>query len=313
MEENKTAENEKENIIVCDNLVRIYKTDETEVMALQGLDLSVKAGELMAIIGKSGSGKSTLLNIIGGLEKPTVGNVLFEGRDISTFSEKEMIEYRKRSIGFVWQKSILNLMPYLNVMQNLLLYARFNGMKKKEAYDKALSLLERVGIENRKDSFPLELSGGEQQRAAIAMTLMSEPKILLADEPTGAVDEKTKDRIQELFRAINRELGITIIIVTHDLSLADKVDRVVMISDGKISTERVLKDEYKQKLDELNGYDFEELKKSGKDSHDEYQLLDKAGRIKLSEDMLDAAGIDSNRVKVSVVDKKIVISMDEEE
>ncbi len=312
MEENKTAENEKENIIVCDNLVRIYKTDETEVMALQGLDLSVKAGELMAIIGKSGSGKSTLLNIIGGLEKPTVGNVLFEGRDISTFSEKEMIEYRKRSIGFVWQKSILNLMPYLNVMQNLLLYARFNGMKKKEAYDKALSLLERVGIENRKDSFPLELSGGEQQRAAIAMTLMSEPKILLADEPTGAVDEKTKDRIQELFRAINKELGITIIIVTHDLSLADKVDRVVMISDGKISTERVLKDEYKQKLDELNGYDFEELKKSGKDSHDEYQLLDKAGRIKLSEDMLDAAGIDTNRVKVSVVDKKIVISMDEE-
>ena len=313
MEENKTAENEKENIIVCDNLVRIYKTDETEVMALQGLDLSVKAGELMAIIGKSGSGKSTLLNIIGGLEKPTVGSVLFEGRDISTFSEKEMIEYRRRSIGFVWQKSILNLMPYLNVMQNLLLYAGFNGMKKKEAYEKALSLLERVGIANRKDSFPLELSGGEQQRAAIAMSLMSEPKILLADEPTGAVDEKTKDRIQELFRAINKELGITIIIVTHDLSLADKVDRVVMISDGKISTERVLKDEYKQKLDELNGYDFEELKKSGKDSHDEYQLLDKAGRIKLSEDMLDAAGIDTNRVKVSVVDKKIVISMDEDD
>ena len=174
-------------------------------------------------------------------------------------------------------------------------------------------MLERVGIANRKDSFPLELSGGEQQRAAIAMSLMSEPKILLADEPTGAVDEKTKDRIQELFRAINKELGITIIIVTHDLSLADKVDRVVMISDGKISTERVLKDEYKQKLDELNGYDFEELKKSGKDSHDEYQLLDKAGRIKLSEDMLDAAGIDTNRVKVSVVDKKIVISMDEDD
>ncbi len=312
MDENKPVNSEEKNIIVCDNLVRIYKTDETEVMALQGLDLNVKAGELMAIIGKSGSGKSTLLNIIGGLEKPTVGSVLYEGRDISTFSEKEMIEYRRKNIGFVWQKSILNLMPYLNVMQNLMLYARFNGMKKKEAYEKALSLLERVGIANRKDSFPLELSGGEQQRVAIAMSLMSEPKILLADEPTGAVDEKTKDRIQELFRSINRELGVTIIIVTHDLSLADKVDRVVMISDGKISTERVLKEEYKQKLDELNGYDFEELKKSGKDSHDEYQLLDKAGRIKLSEDMLDAAGIDTNRVKVSVVDKKIVISMDEE-
>ena len=312
MDENKPVNSEEKNIIVCDNLVRIYKTDETEVMALQGLDLNVKAGELMAIIGKSGSGKSTLLNIIGGLEKPTVGSVLYEGRDISTFSEKEMIEYRRKNIGFVWQKSILNLMPYLNVMQNLMLYARFNGMKKKEASEKALSLLERVGIANRKDSFPLELSGGEQQRVAIAMSLMSEPKILLADEPTGAVDEKTKDRIQELFRSINRELGVTIIIVTHDLSLADKVDRVVMISDGKISTERVLKEEYKQKLDELNGYDFEELKKSGKDSHDEYQLLDKAGRIKLSEDMLDAAGIDTNRVKVSVVDKKIVISMDEE-
>ncbi len=302
---------EVENIIECDNLVRIYKTDETEVMALQGLDLSVKKGELMAIIGKSGSGKSTLLNIIGGLERPTVGKVLFNGRDISTFSEKEIIEYRKKSIGFVWQKSILNLMPYLNVIQNLVTYARFNGMSKKKAYEKALALLEKVGIDNRKQSFPLELSGGEQQRAAIAMSLMSDPEILLADEPTGAVDEKTKDKIQELFRSLNKELGITIIIVTHDLSLADKVDRVVMISDGKISTERVLKEEYKNKLNELEGYDLEALKLSGKESHDEYQLLDKAGRIKLSEDMLTAAGIDTNRVKVSVVDKKIVISLDE--
>ncbi|MBQ9608143.1 MAG: ABC transporter ATP-binding protein [Lachnospiraceae bacterium] len=300
-------------MLECDNLVKIYKTDETEVMALQGLELSIKKGELMAIIGKSGSGKSTLLNIIGGLEKTTAGKVLFKDRDISTFTEKEMIEYRKHNIGFVWQKSILNLLPYLTVIQNLEMNGTMNGMSRARACEKGLELLEQVGLSERTDSYPTQLSGGEQQRAAIAVSLMNEPEIILADEPTGAVDERTKDRIQELFRNLNRKLGITIIIVTHDVSLADKVDRVVMISDGKISTERILKEEYRLKLDELEGYNFEDLKRQGKDSHDEYQLLDRAGRVKLSEDMLKAAGINSNRVKISVVDKKIVISYEEDE
>ncbi len=218
---------EVENIIECDNLVRIYKTDETEVMALQGLDLSVKKGELMAIIGKSGSGKSTLLNIIGGLERPTVGKVLFNGRDISTFSEKEIIEYRKKSIGFVWQKSILNLMPYLNVIQNLVTYARFNGMSKKKAYEKALTLLERVGIAERKESFPLELSGGEQQRAAIAMSLMSDPEILLADEPTGNLDANNAWEIMKLLDEINKG-GTTVLVVTHNLEIVKAMKKRVL-------------------------------------------------------------------------------------
>ncbi|MCM1460232.1 MAG: ABC transporter ATP-binding protein [Bacteroides sp.] len=290
-----------EGFINCDGLVKIYKTDEIEVMALQGLDLVINKGEIMAIIGKSGSGKSTLMNIIGGLEKPSAGKVTVGGVCLSDMTDKEMIRYRKKTIGFVWQKSERNLFQYLTSEQNIEMSLQFSGLKPKQKRARALELLEMVGMSHRANSYPAQMSGGEQQRIAIAVALANAPDILLADEPTGAVDTKTSNMIQDLFRRLNKELGITVIIVTHDLKLARKVDRVVMISDGKISTEKIMKAKYREGIDKMEDVAFEE------ESHEEYSVLDKAHRVQLSEEMLEAAGIDSNKVKISVEDGKVVI------
>lgn len=290
-------------MINCDGLVKIYETDDKKVMALEGLDLTVETGEMLAVIGKSGSGKSTLLNMIGGLETPTAGVLTIDGKDISTYSEAEMVRYRRDKVGFVWQKSAKNLFPYLTVLQNVEAVMMFEnaGNLKYGAHDEnsgkhvnrcrdnnksyALKLLNAVGLQEHKDKLPAQLSGGEQQRAAIAVALANKPDILLADEPTGAVDTRTADTIYELFHKLNKELGITIIIVTHDMALAGRVDRTVLISDGKVSTEKLKKHPAM-----------------------EYTVLDKAHRIKLTDEMLEAAGIEANKVRVDVQDGKLVIS-----
>lgn len=290
-------------MINCDGLVKIYETDDKKVMALEGLDLTVETGEMLAVIGKSGSGKSTLLNMIGGLETPTAGVLTIDGKDISTYSEAEMVRYRRDQVGFVWQKSAKNLFPYLTVLQNVEAVMMFEnaGNLKYGAHDEnsgkhvnrcrdnnksyALKLLNAVGLQEHKDKLPAQLSGGEQQRAAIAVALANKPDILLADEPTGAVDTRTADTIYELFHKLNKELGITIIIVTHDMALAGRVDRTVLISDGKVSTEKLKKHPAM-----------------------EYTVLDKAHRIKLTDEMLEAAGIEANKVRVDVQDGKLVIS-----
>lgn len=290
-------------MINCDGLVKIYETDDKKVMALEGLDLTVETGEMLAVIGKSGSGKSTLLNMIGGLETPTAGVLTIDGKDISTYSEAEMVRYRRDKVGFVWQKSAKNLFPYLTVLQNVEAVMMFEnaGNLKHGAHDEsrgehvnrcrdnnksyALKLLNAVGLQEHKDKLPAQLSGGEQQRAAIAVALANKPDILLADEPTGAVDTRTADTIYELFHKLNKELGITIIIVTHDMALAGRVDRTVLISDGKVSTEKLKKHPAM-----------------------EYTVLDKAHRIKLTNEMLEAAGIESNKVRVDVQDGRLVIS-----
>ena len=290
-----------EILINCDSLVKLFKTDEVEVMALQGLDLEIKKGELMSVIGKSGSGKSTLMNIIGGLEKPSAGKITVGGINLMDMTEKEMVQYRKETVGFVWQKSGRNLLPYLTSIENIEAAMSFSKRSAKEKKEKAGELLEMVGMTHKKDSYPNQMSGGEQQRVAIAVALANEPSILLADEPTGAVDTKTSNMIQDLFRKLNRELGVTIIIVTHDMKLAAKVDRVVMISDGKISTEKIMKAQYREKIDSMADMELTE------DCHEEYSVLDKARRVQLSEEMLAAAGIDSNKVKITVDDGKIII------
>lgn len=292
----------EETLIVCDGLVKIFKTEDVEVMALQGLDMEIKRGELMSVIGKSGSGKSTLMNIIGGLEKPSAGKIIINGKNLSEMTEKEMVTYRKKMVGFVWQKSERNLFKYLTALENVEAAMNFSGKSKKEKRSKALELLEMVGMSHKKDSYPTKMSGGEQQRIAIAVAIANEPDILLADEPTGAVDTKTSNRIQDLFRKLNKELGITIIIVTHDMKLAAKVDRVVMISDGKISTEKIMKQEYREKIDSLTDAELVE------DAHEEFSVLDKAGRVQLSDEMLESAGIDTNKVKVTVEDGKVIIT-----
>ena len=292
-----------DNILVCDGLVKIYKTEDIEVMALQGLDLEIGRGELVAVIGKSGSGKSTLLNMIGGLEKPTAGRIYVDGNDLFAMEESELVKYRQTTVGFVWQNSGQNLFPYMTAVQNVEAPMFFMKGNKKERRQKAMNLLKLTGIDHKADSYPPQMSGGEQQRVAIAVALACDPKVLLADEPTGAVDSKTSNMIQDLFRKLNEELGITIIIVTHDISLANKVSRVIMVSDGKISTEKIMKDEYKKKLDELSAENLAQV-----ESHEEYSVMDKAHRVQLSEEFLEMAGIESNKVKVEVKDGKIIIS-----
>lgn len=294
---------EKNTLIYCDGLVKIYKTEEIEVMALQGLDLQIEKGELLAIIGKSGSGKSTLMNMIGGLEHPTAGKLYINGEDLFQKNEQEMTEYRKKQVGFVWQMSSKNLIPYLTAVENVETPMYVTMKDKKEMRERALYLLEQVGLLHKKNSYPAQMSGGEQQRVAIAVALANQPEILLADEPTGAVDTKTSGEIQDLFRRLNEELGITIIIVTHDMKLANKVNRVLMISDGKISTEKIMKEEYRRALESLETDSI-----LGQHTHEEYSVLDQAGRLQLNEDILTSAGIDSKRVKVQVVDGKVVIT-----
>lgn len=303
-----TETEKKDSILVCDGLVKIYKTDEVEVLALQGLDLEIKRGELVAIIGKSGSGKSTLLNMIGGLDKPTAGRIYVDGKDLFAMDEKQLVEYRRSTVGFVWQNSGQNLFPYLTALQNVEAPLYFENMDSTTRKQKAMELLKRTGIDHKADSYPSQMSGGEQQRVAIAVALANDPQILLADEPTGAVDSKTSNMIQDLFRKLNEETGLTIIIVTHDISLANKVSRVIMVSDGKISTEKIMKEAYRKKLDELSTEKLAEV-----ESHEEYSVLDKARRVQLSEDALKEAGIDTHMVKVEVIDGKIVISRQEKE
>lgn len=283
-------------LINCDELVKMYLSDGLKVMALQGLDLEIKQGELLAIIGKSGSGKSTLLNMIGGLETPTTGKLFFEGQDLSLLGEKEMVYYRKRTVGFVWQKSGRNLLPYMTVLENVEVPMFFGRGREKQRRERAKRLLEEVGMLSHANKFPSQLSGGEQQRVAIAVALANEPKLLLADEPTGAVDSKTSDQIFRLFRKLNQDLGLTILIVTHDMGLADKVNRVVMISDGKISTEKIRKD---------RDYTWNDGEKY---AQEEYAILDRAHRLQLSEEVLEQAGISSNKVSIAVEDGKVVIT-----
>ncbi|HAF27059.1 MAG TPA: ABC transporter ATP-binding protein, partial [Lachnospiraceae bacterium] len=196
----------------------------------------------------------------------------------------------------------------------------YTKMSKKAKRQRAESLLDAVGLSDKYDAYPSMLSGGEQQRVAIATALANQPELLLMDEPTGAVDKNTSLMLQALFRKLNRELGITVIIVTHDLSLADQVDRVVMIADGKISSERILKEKYQETI--ISGAGFNEnaedpdkkdedeknKKEEKEETHDEYLVLDKAGRVRLSEEVRKAAGIEGNRVKIDVVDGKIIIS-----
>lgn len=283
-------------LINCDRLVKMYLSDGLKCMALQGLDLKIKRGELLAIIGKSGSGKSTLLNMIGGLETPTTGQLLFDGQDLSLLGEKEMVRYRKQTVGFVWQKSGRNLLPYMTALENVEVPMYFGKAKEKKRRERARMLLEEVGMLPHADKFPSQLSGGEQQRVAIAVALANKPEILLADEPTGAVDSKTSDQIFRLFRKLNQDFGLTILIVTHDISLADKVNRVIRISDGKISTEKIRKEA---------AYTWKDKEKN---AQEEYVILDRAHRLQLSEEILEKAGIFANKVCVTVEDGKVIIS-----
>lgn len=305
---------EKEYIIECDNLVKIYKTKDLEVLALQGLELAIEKGELMAIIGNSGSGKSTFLNMIGGLDRPSAGRLIVDGKDLFKLNETQLVEYKRNTVGFVWQNNARNLIPYLTAWQNIqmpMLFDKsvvpYNEEAKIQLSNnkrtRALQLLELVGMSHRKNSKLSQLSGGEQQRIAIALALANNPKILLADEPTGSVDLKTANYILDVFRELNRELGTTIVIVTHDRMLSKKVHRVVAIRDGKTSSEFIVKQSYVDMLSNLSGLDVNEA------TQDEFVVLDRAGRVQIPADLLAKLELGgNNKVKMEYRDGKVIIS-----
>lgn len=293
--------NEVENMIECENLVKIYKTADTEVLALQGLELTVKKGELTAIIGNSGSGKSTFLNMIGGLDRPSAGRLIVNGLDLFKLTEKELVAYKRDTVGFVWQNNARNLIPYLTALENVQVPMMFGTMKERK--QRAEMLLELVGMSHRKNNKLNALSGGEQQRIAIAIALANDPKLLLADEPTGSVDVKTSDFILDVFRKLNEELGLTIVIVTHDRHLAKKVNRVIAIRDGKTSSEILVSQDYLKRLEELDSLGDGK----GELEQEEFAVLDRAGRLQIPSQMLKEIGVEGNKVKLEVEDGKIII------
>jgi len=268
-----------ETMIECQNLVKIYKTKDLEVLALQGLDMKVRSGELMAIIGSSGSGKSTLLNMLGGLDRPSAGTLLVDGQEVFKFTDVQLDQYRRSTVGFIWQNNSRNLIPYLSARNNIMMPMTEPSRRKREQW--ADELLNMTGLYKRRHHRLTELSGGEQQRIAIAISLANHPKLLLADEPTGAVDSATTDLVLDMFRKFNEELKLTIVIVTHDISLSKKVDRIVSIRDGKVSSEFMHKRFYAKELTSLKDLDDDE------DSHIEMVVLDKTGRLQLPREYVE--------------------------
>jgi putative ABC transport system ATP-binding protein len=287
------------SFIQCENLIKIYKMGEKgtssdgslEVQALQGLDLTVSEGEMIGVVGASGSGKSTLLNILGGLDRPDGGKVLVGKLDLGKLSQYSLDQYRRKMVGFVWQYGARNLIPYLTAVENVQLPMTLSGKAGKKTHQRAIELLEQVGLSDRMGHHLEELSGGEQQRVAVAISLANKPRLLLADEPTGELDTTTAKTIYDLFRDLNLKMGLTIVIVSHDPGIAMHVDRVVAVRDGKLASESL-----RRKSDD--GSTHEE--------HIELAILDSAGRLSIPRDYLEHFHI-RRRVRLEMVENGILI------
>jgi putative ABC transport system ATP-binding protein len=288
-----------ESFIVCENLVKIYKVADLEVVALQGLDLTVALGEMLGIVGASGSGKSTLLNILGGLDRPSAGRVTVDGRDLLKLSEGALDRHRRTQVGFVWQQVARNLIPYLSARANIELPMTISGVGLWEKKKRSRELLEQVGLWEHRRHRLAQLSGGQQQRVAIAVALANRPALLLADEPTGEVDSATAQGLLDLFRELNEVYGLTIIIVTHDPQITRQVDRVVAIRDGKTSTETI------RRVGQLERAMVRDRALEEESFH-EYIVLDSAGRLQVPREHLEQLGI-GDRVTLEVGDEGILI------
>jgi len=267
--------------ISCEGLVKIYKVADIEVVALQGLDLEIQDNEMLALVGPSGSGKSTLMNILGGLDTPTAGTAQVGNYNLLEMQGREQVRYRSREVGFVWQQTTRNLLPYLTAQENVELPMALAGQPGPRRARRSRELLDAVGLAERAHHRPERLSGGEQQRVALAVAMANRPHLLLADEPTGEVDSESAASIFEALRHLNQTYQVTIIIVTHDQHVARRVDRVVGIRDGRTSTETI------RRRDE-RGVTIHEQ---------EYVILDKVGRMQLPKPYIEKLGM-KDRVKV---------------
>jgi ABC-type lipoprotein export system ATPase subunit len=259
----------KDASIVCSDLVRIYSSEGVEVQALQGLNLRVSSGELVAIVGESGSGKSTLLGILSGLDAPTAGSAQVAGRDLTRLSRAARLDYLRYGVGFVWQQTSRNLVPYLSIRENIALPMVLAGLGTSRRAARTAELLTLLEIDALSERRMGQLSGGEQQRAAIAIALANSPAVLLADEPTGELDEASSVDVLESMRRVSNELGVTTLIVTHDSTVSEHVSRTVQIRDGRTSTEV--------------------LRRAGTDgiapnSAESYTVIDAQGRLQLPQD-----------------------------
>ncbi len=302
-----------QNFILCDGLVKIFKVANLEVVALQGLDLVVHRGELLGVVGASGSGKSTLMNILGGLDRPSAGRVFVDNRDLLKMSDSDLNAYRSTKVGFVWQQGARNLISYLSALENVKLPVIIAGRVTRDTTKRAEALLDSVGLAERKHHRLVEMSGGEQQRVAIAVALANNPALLLADEPTGEVDTNTAVQIFNIFKDLNRQFGLTTIIVSHDPTIARHVDRVVAIRDGKTSSETVRQTVTVQAAaaaagaDNPDGHDHADATPGHEVvTYEEVTLLDAAGRLQIPREYLERFAI-QRRVFVETVDDGILI------
>jgi ABC-type lipoprotein export system ATPase subunit len=294
----------QETLVICDNLIKIYKVDDLEVVALQGLDLEVTRGEVIAIVGASGSGKSTLLNILGGLDVPTAGRVTVAGFDLPRLKDELRSRYRGLVVGHVWQQSGRNLLADLTIADNVNLPQILKGVGSSRYKKRTRELLEIIGLADMAKKKPEQLSGGEQQRVALAVALANEPSLLLADEPTGELDSTTTQEILTFMRQLNKELGITILIVTHDVAVASIVDRTIAIRDGRTSTETVRRNLPLAKLDAAPG-ESATVGLPGQ-THQESIFIDRVGILQLPAEAMEQVAL-RGRADVRIADDHVEI------
>jgi ABC-type lipoprotein export system ATPase subunit len=284
-------------LVVCDNLVRIYQTETVEVQALQGLDLQVERGEMIAVVGASGSGKSTLLQVLAGVDAPTAGAARVAGHDLLAMSRAERVRYRRHVVGLVRQQTSRNLVPYLTSAEVVDLPLSIAGTPRRERRRRVAQLLETVGVGHCADRRPEQMSGGEQQRVAICVALANEPEVLLADEPTGELDTETAQEVFAALRTANRDLGATVVVVTHDPAVSGQVARTVAIRDGRTSSEVL------RRTDASTG------ESAGPGV--EYAVMDRAGRVQVPREFREALDL-TRRVRIALAEDHVQIRPDED-
>ncbi|HEX5201668.1 ABC transporter ATP-binding protein [Paractinoplanes rhizophilus] len=285
-----------EALIACESLVRIYQTGPVEVQALQGLDLIVEAGEMVAVVGASGSGKSTLLSILAGIDAPTAGRARVDRWNLLSMSRADRVRYRRHTVGFVRQQTASNLVPYLTAGQMVDLPMTAARVPARTRHKRSRELLGALGVGELADRRPGQLSGGQQMRVAIAVSLANEPRVLLADEPTGELDTATSAEVFGALRDVNRDLGVTIVVVTHDPAVSGQVERTVAIRDGRTSSEVLRRT---ATADDGGEHVIAE----------EYAVMDRAGRVQIPADYREALAL-TRRVRLALEPDHVTIRPD---